>query len=79
MSRISTRKERFRNVYQAAEPLRVAKRNTIHTLAGVGRRHKILRYPLLAGLIVFVFLYNLFLYLFMELKAEEKAAKAKKK
>ena len=76
MSRKSTRKERFRNVYQAAEPLRVAKRNTIHTLAGVGRRHKILRYPLLAGLIVFVFLYNLFLYLFMELKAEEKAAKA---
>lgn len=75
MKRTNKRKERFQNVYQAVEPLRVAKKNTIHTLAGIGREHKILRYPILVALMAFIFFYNLFLYIFMELKMEEKLAK----
>ena len=68
MKRSDKRKERFQNIYQAVEPLRVAKKNTIHTLAGIGREHKILRYPILVALMAFIFFYNLFLYIFMELK-----------
>ena len=76
MSRRSTRKERFESIYQAMEPVRTAKKNTIHALAGIGRRHKILRYPMLVFLFVFLFLYNLFLYAFMGLKMEKKLARA---
>ena len=75
MRRTNKRRERFQSIYQATEPFQVAKKNTIHALAGVGRKHKILRYPILVGLVAFVFLYNLFLYIFMELKMEEKLAK----
>ena len=75
MKRSDKRKERFQNIYQAVEPLRVAKKNTIHTLAGIGREHKILRYPMMVVLIAFIFFYNLFLYILMELKMEEKLAR----
>ena len=44
MDRKAKRKERFNAVYQAMEPLRIAKKNTIRTLAGIGRKHKILKY-----------------------------------
>ena len=59
MMRTKIRKERFQSIYQAMEPFRVAKKNTIHTIAGVGRGHKILRYPLLICLVAFIFIYNL--------------------
>lgn len=76
MMRTKKRKERFQSIYQAMEPFRVAKKNTIHTIAGVGRKHKILRYPLLICLVAFIFIYNLFLYLFMGLKMDEKLTRA---
>ena len=58
MDRKAKRKERFNAVYQAMEPLRIAKKSTIRTLAGIGRKHKILRYPIFALLVVYIFFYN---------------------
>lgn len=72
---MSSRKERFHKIYQASEPFRKAKKDTIHTLGQIGRKHRLLKYPILIGLVAFIFIYNLFLYTFIELKAEEKLAK----
>ena len=70
------KQEKYQNIYQAMEPLRVAKKNTIHSLASVGRKNKWLRYPILCLLVAFVFLYNLFLYMFIRMKVQEKFARA---
>lgn len=69
-------KERYEKVYQAMEPFRAAKKETIHVLAGFGRKHKLLRYPMLAFLAVFIFVYNLFLYALIGLRVQERFAKA---
>lgn len=58
------------------EPFRAAKKETIHILAGFGRKHRILRYPMLAFLTVFIFVYNLFLYALIGLRVQERFAKA---
>ena len=76
MKKNSKKMERFQNIYQALEPFRVAKKNTIHSLACIGRKHKWLKYPMLIGLTAFVFLYNLFLYMCIGLKMREKMAKS---
>ena len=39
--------------------MRKIKDETIHTLARIGRKYRLLRYPILAVLVVFVFIYNL--------------------
>lgn len=71
-----SRRERYDKIYRSLEPLRIAKKETIHTLASIGRNHKILRYPMMLILVVFIFIYNLFLYTFIHLKLQEKLARA---
>ncbi len=51
------------------------KEETIHTLARIGRKHRLLRYPILAVLVVFVFIYNLLLYGFIHFKMRERLAR----
>lgn len=70
-----TRRERYERIYTACEPLRNAKKDTIHTLAGLGRKHKLFRYPILLVLTVFIFFYNIFFYVFLGLKLEKKLAR----
>ncbi len=55
--------------------MRRIKEETIHTLARIGRKHRMLRYPILALLVVFVFIYNLFLYGFIHFKMRERLAR----
>ncbi|MDD6155921.1 MAG: hypothetical protein PUB52_02790 [Lachnospiraceae bacterium] len=76
MNKRQLSKERYEKVYQAMEPFRAAKKETIHVLAGFGRKHKLLRYPMLAFLAVFIFVYNLFLYALIGLRVQERFAKA---
>lgn len=76
MNKRQLSKERYEKVYQAMEPFRAAKKETIHVLAGFGRKHKLLRYPMLAFLTVFIFVYNLFLYALIGLRVQERFAKA---
>lgn len=76
MKKQTTRREKYNRIYEAATPFREAKKNTIHALAGVGRKHRWLRYPLLLVMTAFIFVYNLILYLLMGLQVEEKLAKA---
>ena len=52
--------------------MRKIKEETIHTLARVGRKYRLLRYPILAVLVVFVFIYNLLLYGFTRFKMRER-------
>lgn len=70
------RRLRYDRISKAVEPFRVAKKRTIHELAKIGRTHKVLRYPILAVLVVFVFVYNLLLHFFIRWKMEEKLARA---
>ena len=58
-------KERFEQIYKSFEPLREAKRETIHYLGRLGRKHPILKYPVFLFLTAFIFIYNVFLYLFI--------------
>ena len=55
--------------------LRKIKEETIHTLARIGRKHRLLRYPILVVLVVFVFIYNLLLYGFIHFKMRERLAR----
>lgn len=55
--------------------LRRIKEETIHTLARIGRKYRMLRYPILAVLVVFVFIYNLFLYGFIHFRMRERLAR----
>lgn len=70
------RRIRYDRISKAVEPFREAKKRTIHELAKIGRTHKVLRYPILAVLVVFVFVYNLLLHFFIRWKMEEKLARA---
>ncbi len=75
MKKNNSKKERYEKLVAACEPFREAKRETIHTLAGIGRKHKLLRYPILAALVVFIFIYNVILYGCIQLKLREKFAR----
>jgi len=75
MKKHISKKERYEKLVAACEPFREAKRETIHTLAGIGRKHKLLRYPILAALLVFIFIYNVILYGCIQLKLREKFAR----
>lgn len=55
--------------------MRRIKEETIHTLARIGRKYRMLRYPILAVLVVFVFIYNLFLYGFIHFRMRERLAR----
>ena len=55
--------------------LKKIKEETIHTLARIGRKHRLLRYPILAVLVVFVFIYNVLLYGFIHFKMRERLAR----
>lgn len=69
------KKEKFDQVYRSFEPLRDAKSITIHALAGYGKKYRALRYPILAFLFVFLFLYNAILYTLIHFRVHEKPAK----
>ncbi len=75
MKKHISKKERYEKLVAACEPFREAKRETIHTLAGIGRKHKLLRYPILVALLVFIFIYNVILYGCIQLKLREKFAR----
>ena len=75
MKRRVSRKEQYEKLSAACEPFRKAKKETIHTLAGIGRKHKLLRYPILVALVVFIFIYNVILYGCIQLKIREKFAR----
>ncbi|MCI7804298.1 MAG: hypothetical protein MR503_04375, partial [Oscillospiraceae bacterium] len=60
--------ERYSRLSEACEPFRKAKTETIHTLAAIGCKHTILRYPIMA----FVFIYNVISCGCRQLKVREK-------
>ena len=66
----------FNRINTELAPLREAKKATIHTLAGIGNQHKVLRYPILAFLFIFIFLYNFFYYTLLKFRVHEKVARA---
>ena len=49
---------RYNELVSKASWLKDAKRETISVLAGWGREHKLIKYPLLVVLFAFIFLYN---------------------
>lgn len=70
------KKERYERLSAACEPFVRAKTETIHTLAGIGRKHRLLRYPVMLALVLFIFIYNVILYGCIQLKVREKFAKS---
>lgn len=75
MKKRTSKKELYEDLIIACEPFRRAKTETIHTLAGIGRKHRLLRYPIMAALVVFIFIYNVILYGCIQLKVREKFAR----
>ena len=75
MNKKQEREQKFQKIYQALEPVREAKRETIRAVGGFGRKYSFLRYPLVAVMFVYLFVYNLFLYAFMHYKVQDKVAR----
>ena len=69
------KREQYEKLHAACEPFRRAKSETIRTLAGIGRRYRLLRYPIWIVLVAYIFIYNVILYGCIQLKVREKAAK----
>ncbi|MGN0166821.1 MAG: hypothetical protein ACI4AB_02160, partial [Acetatifactor sp.] len=57
------------------EFLREAKKKTIHTLMCYGKKHPVLKYPIFVATVLFIFVYNVFLHLFIQLHMREKLAR----
>ncbi|MBR4981620.1 MAG: hypothetical protein IKY94_03560, partial [Lachnospiraceae bacterium] len=75
MERNYRRKERYQAIYDAFEPLRKAKKDTIHSIVSYGKKHPVLKYPVLLAAVAFIFVYNFFMHLFMQLHVREKLAR----
>ena len=68
-------KENKREIELSFYFLRQAKKKTIHTLMDFGKTHPFLKYPMFAVTVVFIFIYNMFLHLFIQLHMREKLAR----
>ena len=68
-------KENKREIELSFDFLRQAKKKTIHTLMSYGKEHPVLKYPMFAVTVVFIFIYNMFLHLFIQLHMREKLAR----
>lgn len=73
------RRAKFRRRLQQIQPLlqfmRQAKQTTVDALVGVGKKYGLLRYPVIAVLAVFLFVYNLFYHMMICIKLQEKMAR----
>ena len=75
MKRQISKRERYEKLSAACEPFRRAKSETIRALGGIGRRYRILRYPVWIILVAYIFIYNVILYGCIQLKVREKIAR----
>lgn len=75
MKKKISKEERYNRIYAACEPFREAKKNTIHTLMTFGKKHPVLKYPMFAVTVVFIFVYNFLLHLFIQLHIRERLAR----
>ena len=75
MKKRMSKEERYNRIDTACEPFREAKRNTIHTLMTFGKKHPVMKYPMFAVTVVFIFVYNFFLHLFIQLNVRERLAR----
>lgn len=76
MKRQMEKREQYEKLHAACEPFRRAKSETIRTLAGIGRRYRMLRYPVWIVLVAYIFIYNVILYGCIQWKVREKTARA---
>ncbi len=75
MERNNKRYERYKMIYDTFEPFRQAKKKTIHSIMSYGKKHPILKYPVLLGAVAFIFAYNVFLHLLIQMHVREKLAR----
>ena len=75
MKRQIAKREQYEKLHAACEPFRRAKSETIRTLAGIGRRYRMLRYPIWIVLVAYIFIYNVILYGCIQWKVREKTAR----
>ena len=59
-----------------AKSARAAKKQTISQIASIGRKYKLLKYPILFFLVAFIFVYNFIYYFCLAVKMREKMARA---
>ena len=64
---MNNRQERYKGIETMLEPVRLAKKETIHSMMSFGRKHSVLLYPVFLATVVFIFVYNLFLHLLIQL------------
>ena len=76
MKRQMEKREQYEKLHAACEPFRRAKSEMIRTLAGIGRRYRMLRYPVWIVLVAYIFIYNVILYGCIQWKVREKTARA---
>ena len=74
MKKRMSKEERYNRIYTACEPFREAKKKTIHTLMSFGKKHPVLKYPMFVVTVLFIFVYNLFLHLFIQMQMRERLA-----
>lgn len=70
----TSKQERHSILSAVCELFIKAKTETIHTITEIGRKHTILRYPIMAALFIIVFIYNVILYGCIRQKVSERFA-----
>ena len=70
----TSKQERHSILSAVCELFIKAKTETIHTITEIGRKHTILRYPIMAALFAIVFIYNVILYGCIRQKVSERFA-----
>ena len=68
-------REQYEKLHAACEPFRRAKSETIRTLAGIGRRYRMLCYSIWIVLVAYIFIYNVILYGCTQWKVREKTTR----
>ena len=75
MERNNKRYERYKTIYDTFEPFRQAKKETIHSIISYGKKHPVLKYPILLGTVAFIFVYNVILHFLIQMHVREKLAR----
>ena len=72
---IKKKTERYNRVRRSIQPLIQVKKDTISQLASIGRKHKLLKYPIFLIATAFIFVYNLLLHTFISLRVRKEFAR----
>ena len=71
----NVKNERYSKTKKALQPMVQAKKSTISWIARIGRKYRVLKYPIFLVAVLFIFVYNLLMHTFIALRVREELAR----